>query len=75
MILDLHDPVRIEFGRTLTNYILSHGLSDQFTTPLRVFLSAAEEAGLTAHERFHRRFPADEERATISVNYFTVDEA
>ncbi len=75
VILDLHDPVRIEVGRTLTNYILSHGLSDQFTTPLKVFLSAAEEAGLTAHERFHRRFPGAEERSTISVNYFTVDEA
>ena len=75
VILDLHDPIRIEVGRTLTNYILSHGLSDQFTTPLKVFLSAAQEAGLTAHERFHRRFPGAEERATISVNYFTVDGA
>ena len=75
VILDLHDPVRIEVGRTLTNYILSHGLSDQFTTPLKVFLSAAQEAGLTAHDRFHRRFPGAEERSTISVNYFTVEEA
>ncbi len=75
VILDLHDPVKIEVGRTLTNYILSHGLSDQFTMPLRVFLAAAKEAGLTAHERFHRRFPSAEDRATISVNYFTVGEA
>ena len=75
VILDLHDPERIEVGRTLTNYILSHGLSDQFTMPLRVFLSAAKEAGLTMHERFHRRFPGAEDRATISVNYFTVESA
>ncbi len=75
VILDLHDPLRIEVGRTLTNYILSQALADQFTMPLKLFLSAAEEAGLTADKRFQRRFPGAEERATISVNYFTVDEA
>jgi hypothetical protein len=71
LLIELHDPERVVIGKTLTNYMLTHGLSDQFTVGLRSFLRAAAEAGLEREPHLERRYPGNPELATVSVNYFT----
>ena len=48
IVIELHDPEWVVVGKTLTNYVLTHGLSDQFTLGLDDFFRAAAEAGLVA---------------------------
>lgn len=75
LVLELHDPECPVPGKTLTNYMLTHGLSDQFTVPLRTFLDAARTAHLQSDPDLHRHYPSDPELATISVNHFRVGKA
>lgn len=70
LVIELHDPKRVAVGKTLTNYILTHGLSGQLTVGVEPFLSAAREAGLLAEPALQRLFPAQPELATVSVNHF-----
>jgi hypothetical protein len=70
LVIELHDPERVVVGKTLTNYMLTHGLSDQLTVGVETFLSAAREAGLEAAPEHQRLFPARRELATVSVNHF-----
>jgi hypothetical protein len=71
LVIELHDPERVVVGKTLTNYLLTHGLSDQLCVGLEPFLSAAAEAGLQLEPHLERRYPKDPELATVSVSYFT----
>jgi hypothetical protein len=71
LVIELHDPERVVVGKTLTNYLLTHGLSDQLTVGLEPFLRAAAEAGLRREPHLERRYPSDPELATVSVSYFT----
>jgi DNA-binding MarR family transcriptional regulator len=71
LVIELHDPERVVIGKTLTNYLLTHGLSDQLTVGLEPFLRAAAEAGLKLEPHLERRYPADPKLATVSVSYFT----
>jgi hypothetical protein len=71
LAIELHDPERVIIGRTLTNYILTHGLSEQLTVGVTPFLDAAREAGLEVDPAHQRLFPAERELATVSVNHFT----
>jgi len=70
LVIELHDPERVVVGKTLTNYMLTHGLSDQLTVGVEPFLHAAREAGLEASPEHQRLFPARRELATVSVNHF-----
>jgi hypothetical protein len=70
LVIELHDPERVVIGKTLTNYMLTHGLSDQLTVELRTFLAAAREGGLEASAELQQLFPAQREFATVSVNHF-----
>lgn len=70
LVIELHDPERVVVGKTLTNYILTHGLSAQLTVGVAPFLAAAREAGLLADEAHQRLFPPQPELATVSVNHF-----
>jgi hypothetical protein len=70
LVIELHDPERVVVGKTLTNYILTHGLSAQLTVGIAPFLAAAREAGLAADEAHQRLFPPVPELATVSVNHF-----
>lgn len=70
LVIELHDPERVVVGKTLTNYMLTHGLSDQLTVGVEPFLSAAREAGLVAAPEHQRLFPPQRELATVSVNHF-----
>ena len=56
-------------GKTLTNDIRSHGLSDQLTVPLVDFEAALSEAGFELDRRERYLFPNDRAAATISVNH------
>jgi hypothetical protein len=69
LVIELHDPEQVVPGRTLTNYMLTHGLSDQLTVPLSAFEAAASEAGLVLDCGEQRLFPNDRSAATISVNH------
>ncbi len=69
VIIELHDPERVVPGKTLTSYMLTHGLSDQFAVPLGAFESAATEAGLVIDRDDQRHFPEPRDLATISVNH------
>jgi hypothetical protein len=71
LAIELHDPEQVTIGKTLTNYILTHGLSEQLTVGITPFLDAAREAGLEADPTHQRLFPAQRELATVSVNHFT----
>lgn len=71
LAIELHDPERVIIGKTLTNYILTHGLSEQLTVGVGPFLDAAREAGLEVDPTRQRLFPAERELATVSVNHFT----
>ena len=68
--IELHDPECVAVGKTLTNYMLTHGLSDQFTIGIGGFLAAAAEAGLAINVAEHRVFPEPRAVATISVSHF-----
>lgn len=68
--IELHDPERIVAGKTLTSYILTHGLSDQLTVGVGPFLRAAAEAGLHADPTTQRFFPEPADVAAISVSHF-----
>lgn len=70
LVIELHDPERVVVGKTLTNYILTHGLSAQLTVGIAPFLAAAREAGLAPDEAHQRSFPPVPELATVSVNHF-----
>jgi hypothetical protein len=70
LAIELHDPERVVIGKTLTNYMLTHGLSDQLTVGIAPFLAAAGEAGLEVDPAHQRLFPAQRELATVSVNHF-----
>jgi DNA-binding MarR family transcriptional regulator len=70
LIIELHDPERVALGKTLTNYMLTHGLSDQFTVPLKVFRRAAAKGGLTLEPHLARCYPSRAELATVSVSHF-----
>lgn len=69
LVIELHDPAQVVAGKTLTNYILSHGLSDQLTVPLAEFEAAIAEAGFELDRRQRHLFPNDRAAATISVNH------
>jgi hypothetical protein len=71
LAIELHDPERVVIGKTLTNYILTHGLSEQLTVGITPFLEAARAAGLEVDPARQRLFPAQREQATVSVNHFT----
>jgi len=70
LVIELHDPERVVLGKTLTNYILTHGLSEQLTVGIAPFLDAAREAGLELDVDRQRLFPPQRELATVSVNHF-----
>jgi hypothetical protein len=70
LVIELHDPERVVVGKTLTNYMLTHGLSEQLTVSIAPFLAAAAEAGLELDVDRQRLFPPQRELATVSVNYF-----
>jgi hypothetical protein len=57
-------------GKTLTSYMLTHGLSDQLAIGLTPFLRAAYAAGLLLDRERQRYFPEPRSAATISVNHF-----
>jgi len=67
VVIELHDPERVRVGRTLTNYMLTHGLSDQYTVGIGAFLKAAHEAELEVDSDSLRLFPDSPEAAAISV--------
>ena len=69
VVIELHDPERVRVGRTLTNYMLTHGLSDQYTVSLGAYLDAAREAGLEVDWDSLRLFPESPEAAAISVSH------
>jgi hypothetical protein len=69
LMIELHDPEQVVAGKTLTNYMLTHGLSDQLTVPLRALEAAASEAGLDIDGHEQRLFPNERAAATISVNH------
>jgi hypothetical protein len=60
----------VTLGKTLTNYMLTHGLSDQFTLGLDAFLRAARDAGLVVDRERQRYFPEPRDAATISVSHY-----
>jgi hypothetical protein len=68
--IELHDPECAVVGKTLTNYMLTHGLSDQFTVGIGTYLAAAGEAGLVSDAARHRVYPEPRALATISVSHF-----
>jgi hypothetical protein len=68
--IELHDPECAVVGKTLTNYMLTHGLSDQFTVGIGAYLAAAAESGLVSDAALHRVYPEPRALATISVSYF-----
>jgi hypothetical protein len=70
LVIELHDPERVIIGKTLSNYILTHGLSDQLTVGVAAFLDAAREAGLDVDFARQRLFPAERDLAAVSVNHF-----
>lgn len=72
LVIELHDPERVVPGKTLLNYMLTHGLSDQFAVPLADFEAAAREAGFSIDHATQRLFPDDRARATISVSHLRV---
>jgi hypothetical protein len=70
IVIELHDPERVTVGKTLTNYMLTHGLSDQLTLGLEPFLRAASDAGLVLDRERQRCFPEPRASATVSVSHF-----
>lgn len=69
VVIELHDPERVTVGKTLTSYMLTHGLSDQFTVGLDAFQRAATEAGLVLDREQQRHFPESRSAAAISVSH------
>lgn len=67
--IELHDPEHVSAGKTLTSYMLTHGLSDQLTVGVGPFLRAAADAGLAADPDTQRFFPEPAELAAISVSH------
>jgi len=72
IVIELHDPEQVTLGKTLTSYMLTHGLSDQFTVGLGAFLRAAAEAQLEVDHERQRLFPASRSAAAISVSHLRV---
>lgn len=72
IVIELHDPEQVTVGKTLTSYMLTHGLSDQFTVGLGAFLRAAAEAQLEVDLGRQRLFPASRSAAAISVSHLRV---
>jgi hypothetical protein len=70
IVIELHDPEQVTVGKTLTSYMLTHGLSDQLAIGLTPFLRAAAAAGLVLDRERQRYFPEPRSAATISVNHF-----
>jgi hypothetical protein len=70
IVIELHDPEQVIVGKTLTNYMLTHGLSDQLAIGLEPFLRAASDAGLVLDRERQRSFPEPRSTATISVSHF-----
>jgi hypothetical protein len=70
IVIELHDPEQVTVGKTLTSYMLTHGLSDQLAIGLTPFLRAAYAAGLLLDRERQRYFPEPRSAATISVNHF-----
>ena len=69
IVIELHDPEQVTVGKTLTSYLLTHGLSDQFTVGLGAFLRAAAEAQLEVDHGRLRLFPEARSAAAISVSH------
>jgi hypothetical protein len=59
----------VTVGKTLTSYMLTHGLSDQFAVGLGAFLRAAAEAQLEVDHERQRLFPDSRSAAAISVSH------
>jgi hypothetical protein len=74
IVIELHDPERVTVGKTLTNYMLTHGLSDQLPIGRNAFLRAAADAGLVLDRDRQRCFPEPGSAATISVSHFRSDD-
>ncbi|HTV17760.1 MAG TPA: hypothetical protein VMG12_03790 [Polyangiaceae bacterium] len=72
IVIELHDPEQVTVGKTLTSYMLTHGLSDQFTVGLGAFLRAAAEAQLEVDHERQRLFPDSRSAAAISVSHLRV---
>lgn len=70
LVIELHDPEVCIPGQTLTSYILTHGLSDQFCVSLPTFLAAAREARIELGTAQLRTFPNDRALAAVSVSHF-----
>lgn len=70
IVIELHDPERVRIGKTLTSYMLTHGLSDQFAVGLGPFLRAAAEAQLEVDLQRQRLFPDSPSSAAISVSHW-----
>jgi hypothetical protein len=73
VVIELHDPERVMIGKTLTSYMLTHGLSDQFTLGLDAFERAAAEAGLVLDRERQRFFPESRTTAAISVSHLRLN--
>jgi hypothetical protein len=73
VVIELHDPERVTLGKTLTSYMLTHGLSDQFTLGLDAFERAAAEAGLVLDRDGQRRFPESRKSAAVSVSHLRLN--
>jgi hypothetical protein len=69
IVIELHDPEQVTLGKTLTSYMLTHGLSDQFAVGLGSFLRAAAEAQLEVDHERQRLFPESGSAAAISVSH------
>jgi hypothetical protein len=63
----------VTIGKTLTSYMLTHGLSDQFTLGLDAFERAAAEAGLVLDRERQRFFPESRTTAAISVSHLRLN--
>jgi hypothetical protein len=73
IVIELHDPERVTIGKTLTSYMLTHGLSDQFTLGLDAFERAAAEAGLVLDRERQRFFPESRTVAAVSVSHLRLN--
>ncbi len=74
LLIELHtvapDLVAQNIGKTAaTAYDVTHGFSDQYILELDEYMSAMEEAGLTAAPEYFRKFP-NADIATVSINLF-----
>lgn len=73
VVIELHDPKQVTVGKTLTSYMLTHGLSDQLTLGLDAFERAAAEAGLVIDRERQRHFPESRSTAAVSISHLRLD--